>query len=51
MIEKAVEYLAHKHLYSKASPNESIPDFKERIPPEIALELLVANHLLVEDLD
>lgn len=35
-----MEYLAHKHYYTtKADKNVSIPDFQERIPPEIALEL------------
>jgi len=38
--EKVIEYLAHKHYYTtKADKNVSIPDFQERIPPEIALEL------------
>ena len=36
-----MEYLAHKHLYAKAGPREEIPDFQERIPADIALELCV----------
>ena len=39
--EKFVEYLAHKATYENAHPNEEIPDFSERIAPEIALELCV----------
>jgi hypothetical protein len=36
-----MEYLAHKHLYAKAGAREEIPDFQERIPADIALELCV----------
>jgi hypothetical protein len=39
--EKFVEYLAYKATYDNAPPNEDIPDFIERIDPEIALELYV----------
>ncbi|KAI0300576.1 BTB/POZ protein [Multifurca ochricompacta] len=39
--EKFVEYLAYKASYENANPNEEIPDFGERIAPEIALELCV----------
>jgi hypothetical protein len=39
--EKFVEYLAYKATYENASPNEEIPEFSERIDPEIALELYV----------
>jgi hypothetical protein len=39
--EKFVEYLAYKATYENAPPNEDIPDFLERIDPEIALELYV----------
>jgi transcription elongation factor B subunit 1 len=39
--EKFVEYLAYKATYENAPPNEEIPDFIERIAPEIALELCV----------
>ena len=41
MTEKFVEYLAYKATYENAPPNEDIPDFLERIDPEIALELYV----------
>jgi hypothetical protein len=39
--EKFVEYLAYKTTYENVNPNEEIPDFFERIAPEIALELCV----------
>ncbi|KAI0254590.1 BTB/POZ protein [Lactifluus subvellereus] len=39
--EKFVEYLAYKATYENVPPNEEIPDFFERIDPEIALELYV----------
>lgn len=39
IVEKVMEYLAHKHLYGKATGRDEIPDFQERIPPDIALEL------------
>jgi elongin-C len=39
--EKLVEYLAYKTTYENVPPNEEIPDFFERIDPEIALELYV----------
>ncbi|KAH9975398.1 BTB/POZ protein [Lactifluus volemus] len=44
--EKFVEYLAYKATYDNAPPNEDIPDFIERIDPEIALELLAAADYL-----
>ncbi|KIM27865.1 hypothetical protein M408DRAFT_329796 [Serendipita vermifera MAFF 305830] len=46
IVEKVMEYLAHKNLYAKAGPREEIPDFQERIPPDIALELLMAADFL-----
>ncbi|KAI0036337.1 hypothetical protein K488DRAFT_15375, partial [Vararia minispora EC-137] len=39
--ETVVEYLAYKTTYENAEAKEKIPDFYERIPPEIALELCV----------
>lgn len=39
--EKFVEFLAYKTTYENAQSNEEIPDFSERIAPEIALELCV----------
>ena len=39
--EKFVEYLSYKATYENVQPNEDIPDFIERIAPEIALELCV----------
>jgi hypothetical protein len=41
--EKFVEYLAYKATYENVQPNEDIPDFIERIAPEIALELCVSS--------
>jgi len=38
-VQKVVEYLAHKTQFMNAKSNEEIPDFADRIPPEIALEL------------
>jgi hypothetical protein len=40
-VEKVVEYLSFKAQFQDPKPNEDIPDFLERIPPEIALELCV----------
>jgi transcription elongation factor B subunit 1 len=40
--EKVLEYLVHKAQYEKAGPKEEIPDFTERIVPELALEMYVA---------
>ncbi|THH29319.1 hypothetical protein EUX98_g4860 [Antrodiella citrinella] len=42
IVEKLCEYLTYKTLYEKAPPKEDIPDFMERLAPEIALELLMA---------
>jgi len=42
VVEKLLEYLTYKNLYMNASQREDIPDFQERIIPEIALELLMA---------
>jgi transcription elongation factor B subunit 1 len=39
--EKFVEYLAFKATYENIPPNEELPEFSERIAPEIALELCV----------
>ncbi len=39
VVEKLCEYLAHKSLYGQTSAKEEIPDFIERIAPEVALEL------------
>lgn len=49
MAEKLVEYLSYKTTYESAGPKEDIPDFFERIMPEIALELYVLSlrHLTV----
>jgi len=41
VVDKLVEYLAHKSIYEKKGATD-IPDFTERIAPEIALELLMA---------
>lgn len=37
--EKVMEYLVFKAQYDKATSKEVIPDFQERIVPELALEL------------
>ncbi|KAI0746375.1 POZ domain-containing protein [Daedaleopsis nitida] len=42
IVEKLSEYLTYKSLYESAKKNEEIPDFQERVYPEISLELLVA---------
>ena len=44
--EKFVEFLAYKASYENVQPNEEIPDFFERIAPEIALELCVSESFL-----
>ncbi|KAH9830184.1 BTB/POZ protein [Rhodofomes roseus] len=41
IVEKLCEYLSYKNLY-KDSPPKEIPDFLERLQPEIALDLLMA---------
>ena len=38
VVDKLVEYLAHKSIYEKKGATD-VPDFTERIAPEIALEL------------
>jgi transcription elongation factor B subunit 1 len=44
IVEKMCEYMTFKAHYEKAGPKEEIPvqEFMDRIPPEIALELLLA---------
>ncbi|KAI1792196.1 POZ domain-containing protein, partial [Ganoderma leucocontextum] len=42
IVEKLSEYLIYKSTYENARKNEEIPDFQERVTPEISLELLVA---------
>ncbi|KAM5543822.1 hypothetical protein V8D89_002439 [Ganoderma adspersum] len=42
IVEKLAEYLIYKSTYENAKKNEDIPDFQERVNPEISLELLVA---------
>lgn len=39
VVEKLCEYLQFKSTYENAPPKDDIPDFTERIPPEVALEL------------
>ena len=39
IVEKLSEYLIYKSTYEKAKKNEDIPDFQERVTPEISLEL------------
>ncbi|KAJ1038951.1 hypothetical protein NDA11_002296 [Ustilago hordei] len=45
VLEKVIEYLHFKTKYGAAADLD-IPDFKNRIPPEIALELLMAADFL-----
>ncbi|EJD08481.1 POZ domain-containing protein [Fomitiporia mediterranea MF3/22] len=42
IVEKLLEYLMYKKLYENSQNPKDVPDFQERIIPEIALELLVA---------
>lgn len=39
VVEKLCEYLQYKYTYENAPPKEDVPEFTERIPPEVALEL------------
>lgn len=39
VVEKVAEYLMYKDTYTNAKQSEEIPDFKDRVRPEIALEL------------
>jgi hypothetical protein len=43
VVQKLCEYMAFRSCYENAGPKEDVPvmDFTERIPPEVALELLV----------
>ncbi|GAA6060178.1 hypothetical protein JCM10212_005179 [Sporobolomyces blumeae] len=41
VLEKVVEYLMYKDKYTNSKDN--VPDFKDRVKPEIALELLMAS--------
>ena len=42
-MEKVLEYMAFRKTYEDAGPKEEVPvnEFMERLPPEVALELLV----------
>lgn len=48
LVEKICEYMSFKAQYEAAGPKEEVPlnEFTERIPPEIALELLLAADYL-----
>jgi len=48
VVEKVCEYMAFKTHYDSVGPNVEIPvnEFMERIPPEVALELLLAADYL-----
>jgi transcription elongation factor B subunit 1 len=39
VVEKVIEYLTYKAAYANLGPKEDLPDFMERLPPELALEL------------
>ncbi|KZT64666.1 POZ domain-containing protein [Daedalea quercina L-15889] len=41
IVEKLCEYLSYKSLYQDLPPKE-IPEFQERVQPEIVLDLLMA---------
>lgn len=41
VVEKLCEYLQYKSTYESVPAKEDIPDFSERVPPEIVLELCV----------
>ncbi|EMD36150.1 hypothetical protein CERSUDRAFT_124161 [Gelatoporia subvermispora B] len=43
VVERLCEYLQYKALYDNSRmKKEEIPDFLERLPPEVAIELLMA---------
>ncbi|BGP19632.1 hypothetical protein JCM10213_000089 [Rhodosporidiobolus nylandii] len=44
IVEKVAEYLMYKDRYKETKGE--IPDFKDRVKPEIALELLMASDFL-----
>ncbi|GAA6009776.1 hypothetical protein JCM10207_004191 [Rhodosporidiobolus poonsookiae] len=44
IVEKVAEYLLYKEKYSNTKGE--VPDFKDRVKPEIALELLMASDFL-----
>ncbi|KIM55363.1 hypothetical protein SCLCIDRAFT_305371 [Scleroderma citrinum Foug A] len=48
LVEKICEYMSFKAQYEAGGPKEEVPlnEFTERIPPEIALELLLAADYL-----
>ncbi|GAA5968998.1 hypothetical protein JCM3765_002278 [Sporobolomyces pararoseus] len=41
IVEKVAEYLMYKERYSHSK--ENVPDFKDRVKPETALELLMVS--------
>jgi hypothetical protein len=41
IVEKVLEYLSHKTQYQNAKGNDIVPNFKDRIPPELALDMCV----------
>jgi len=48
VVEKVCEYMAFKSYHTSTNPKEEVPvnEFMERIPPEVALELLLAADYL-----
>ncbi|GAA93781.1 uncharacterized protein L969DRAFT_84776 [Mixia osmundae IAM 14324] len=46
IVEKFCEYLLYKREYANTKAGKPIPEFAERIRPEIALELLMAADYL-----
>jgi hypothetical protein len=46
IVAKVLEYLAFKVQYKDATAKDYVPDFAERIEPEIALEVLMAADYL-----
>jgi len=53
VVERLCEYMVFRSSYENAGPKEDIPvqDLIERIPPEVALELLVHCSLLISWVD
>ncbi|TDL20355.1 POZ domain-containing protein [Rickenella mellea] len=46
VLEKVLEYLAYKNTYEENGSKDDLEHFEKRVPPEIALELLMAADYL-----
>lgn len=42
--------MQYKHAYENALAKDDVPDFQDRIPPEVALELCVAHYIVTASL-